>query len=344
VAARDADLLEAARAGKPLAYGGRPPGTELAERMLAPVTDWLRRDAAGLPGLRGLDLDAVLGAAEHEWFELGGLLHHAEVHRARGERRGAVVYVHGLGDHARRSTALGGALADAGWDAVLVDRRGHGLSEGVRGDAALADDFALARRALADARERFGGPVVLVGDSLGGIMSWYLLADGVEADAVVCHCINHPRADHDPTMRFKRPVMRAVGRIAPRLRIPVTQIADYSQVALEPVTGRYFEERIDPLFNFSVTARAAVGYLEFSPRRPWEEVELPVLVMIGDEDRMVTRAHVERCLALGKPPRTTLMALPGMGHQIYLDHLADALPPMLEWLDGAVSASRPPAA
>lgn len=259
------------------------------------------------------------------------------MHRARGERRGAVVYVHGLGDHARRSTPLGGALAAAGWDAVLVDRRGHGLSEGIRGDAALLDDLALARRALADARERFGGPVVLMGDSLGGIMAWYLLTEGVDADAVICHCINHPRADHDPAMRFKRPVMRVVGRVAPRLRIPVTQVADYSEVSLEPLTGRYFDERIDSLFNFSVTARAAYGYLAFSPRRPWEQVELPVLVMIGDEDRMVTRAHVERCLAFGKPPRTTLMALPGMGHQLYLDHLADALPPMLSWLGDAVS-------
>ena len=37
------------------------------------------------------------------------------------------------------------------------------------------------------------------------------------------------------------------------------------------------------------------------------------------------------------------MPFPGMGHQLYLDHLADALPPTLEWIERAL-AGQPAAA
>jgi hypothetical protein len=53
---------------------------------------------------------------------------------------------------------------------------------------------------------------------------------------------------------------------------------------------------------------------------------------------MVSRAHTERCLARAQPPRTTFLPLAGMGHQLYLDHLSEALPPTLEWIDRALAA------
>lgn len=249
-----------------------------------------------------------------------------------------MVYAHGLGDHARRSTPLGGELADAGLNAVLIDRCGHGISEGRRGDATLETDLAVLETAIAYARRRFAGPVVLMGDSLGGIMSWYLLTREPDVDAAVCHCISHPDVRHDPSMRWKAPLIRALALVAPTARIPVEQIADYSQVALEPLTARYFSERPDRLFNFGITMRAVASYLEFEPGIPWEQVTTPVLVTIGDEDRMVSREHTELCLARAQSPRTTFMPMAGMGHQLYLDHLADALPPIVEWMDRTLAA------
>jgi alpha-beta hydrolase superfamily lysophospholipase len=336
--ADEPDLVRRAREGRELAYAGNPPDRALAERLLEIPTEWLRDARAALPGLAGFDSDATLARLEHDWVGHRGGLIHLEVHPAERPRATAV-YAHGLGDHARRSTPLGGALADAGLNAVLIDRYGHGLSEGRRGDATLATDLAVLERAIAYARERFGGPVVLMGDSLGGIMSWYLLTREPDVEAAVCHCISHPDVAHDPSVRWKAPLMAVLSRVAPTLRIPVDQIADYSQVALEPLTKRYFTDRPDRLFNFAVTVRSAASYLRFEPGIPWERVETPVLVTIGDEDRMVSRAHTERCLERARPPHATFMPFAGMGHQIYLDHLNAALPPTLEWVDRALAGS-----
>ena len=331
-------------AAERLAYRGAPPGPEALEERLGVTTAWLREAARVLPGLAEIDLDTVLAGLEHDWMELRGELMHLEVHPARGIAHATVVVVHGLGDHVRRATPLGGALAGAGLNAVLVDRRGHGLSEGPRGDASLEDDLATCEAAIAYARRRFGGPVVLMGDSLGGIMSWYLLTREPDVEAVVCHCIDHPDESHDPTVRWKAPLVRALARVAPRLPMPVTQIADYSQVALEPLTHRYFSDRIDPLFNFTVTVRSVASYTTFTPLVPWERVATPVLVTIGSEDRMVSQRHTELCLERAKPPNTTYIAHPGLGHQLYLDHLAQALPPVLDWIAASLEAPTVPAA
>jgi UDP-glucose 4-epimerase len=339
---RESALVLLAQQGRRLCYADGPPRHEVAERMLDVPTAWIRDAAAQLPGLAGVDLDATLGRLEHEWIEYRGERIHLEVHGAPNPHA-TVVFAHGLGDHARRSTPLGGALADAGLNAILIDRRGHGISEGRRGDATLEADLGVIEQTIAHARRRFGGPVVLMGDSLGGIMAWYLLTREPDVEAAVCHCIGHPDVQHDPAMRWKAPLTRALARVTPTAPMPVEQIADYSQVALEPLTNRYFTERSDRLFNFRITLRAAASYLAFEPRIPWEQVTTPVLVTIGDDDRMVSRRFTERCLDHARTPRTTFMPLAGMGHQLYLDHLAEALPPTVDWIERALEGQPVPA-
>jgi lysophospholipase len=324
-------------AGRELRYADGPPARDVAENLLEMPTRLLLEARERNPALAALDLEAGLRRLEHAWVKQNELLIHLEVHPAFAGAP-TVVIAHGLGDHTRRLTPLAVALGEAGFNAIGLDRRGHGISEGRRGDASLDEDFAVLRLGIAQARERFGGPVVLLGDSLGGIMIWYLLTHEPDVDAVVCHDISHPDVNHDASMRFKAPLMRAVGAIAPRLPIPVRQIADYDHVALDPVTKAYFDDEIDKLFNFSISARSAASYLAFRPARPWEQVPTPALVIAGAEDRMVSPRFIEASLERSKPPNSAYVKVPGAGHQLFLDDLGDALPPLLEWLRRTVEA------
>jgi lysophospholipase len=323
--------------GQELRYGGGPPSREVAERLLSLPTRLLLEARERNSALASLDLEGGLSRLEHAWVKQDGILIHLEIH-AIAPGAPTVVIAHGLGDHTRRLTPLALALGEAGFNAIGLDRRGHGISEGRRGDASLDEDFAVLRLGIAQARERFGGPVVLLGDSLGGIMIWYLLTEGADVDAVVCHDISHPDVPHDPSMRFKAPLMRLVGAVAPRLSIPVRRVADYDHVALDPVTKAYFDGEVDKLFNFSVSARSAASYLAFRPSRPWEEVPTPALVIAGAEDRMVSPRFIEASLERSKPPNTAYTKVPGAGHQLFLDDLGASLQPLLDWLQKTVAA------
>jgi acylglycerol lipase len=327
----DAELVRVARSGGELRYAGAPPRKQDAESMLEVPTGLLLAARERNAVLAALDLEGGLQRLEHAWVQSDGTLIHFEVHATAAEAP-SVVIAHGLGDHARRLTPLAVALAESGFNVVSMDRRGHGLSEGRRGDASLDEDFAVLRLGIAEADTRFGGPIVLLGDSLGGIMIWYLLTQGPGIAAAVCHDISHPQVSLDRSMRFKAPLMRAVGRVAPRLPVPVRRIADYSHVALDPVTKAYFDDELDKLFNFTITARSAASYLGWRPQIPWEQVSTPVLVIAGADDRMVSPRFIEASLERSKPPTTTYAKVPGAGHQLFLDDLGASLSPLLDWL------------
>ncbi len=319
-----------------------PPGSgrEALERALAAPNQVLREDAGltgsePMPGFDGVDLERALAAAEHEFMRFRDLSVHMEVH-AVGPDSPTVVVHHGLGDHVRRFTPLAGRLAEAGFNTVAVDRPGHGLSGGHRGHCPLPWALEVVDASLRWARARYGGPVIMVGDSLGGFTLWYSLTRDVDADAVLCHCIAHPEVEIDPSMRWKRPLMGAIGRIAGKAPVPIRQLADYDHVALDPRTQASFDSERDDVFNFHVTAGSAASYLGFRPDRPWEQVRTPVEVWIGSEDLLVTPEFTRRCFERAHPPTATYVELPGQGHQVFLDHLDQSFPRLLEWIDEAL--------
>lgn len=328
-------LLAAVAARERLDYRGDPPDAALAERLLEVPTRIVLGARDRNPALAALDLDGALARAEHSWPRYRDATIHLE-HHAVPEPAATVVVVHGLGDHSRRQLPLAAALAERGFASLLVDRHGHGLSEGRRGDATLESDLGVVEMAIGLARASSEAPVVLLGDSLGGILSWYLLTREPDIEAAVCHCIGHPDVHPDPSFRWKQPLIRALGGVAPYAPVPVSQIADYSQVALDPETRRYFEQRVDPLFNFSVTLRSAASYLRFEPAIPWEGVETPALVMIGGADGMVTPAFTRESLDRARPPRADYLEVPGAGHQLFLDDLGLAIDPLVGWIRTAV--------
>jgi len=311
-------------------FGEALPSAQEAERLLGVSTRLVLEAQGRNEALAALDLEGEIERVEHEWHSFRGARIHLERH-GDDSKAATFVIAHGLGDHARRQLGLAATLSQGGYNSLVVDRPGHGLSEGRRGDATLEEDLGVLELAIGLARAGSSGPVVVLGDSLGGIMSWYLLTREPDVDAAICHCIGHPDVHPSRSFARKAPLMRRIGRVAPQLRIGVRQIADYSQVALDPVTRSYFEQETDDLFNFEVTARSVASYIGFEPTVAWEQVSTPVLVLIGSADGMVTPKFTRRSLERARPPRADYMEIDGAGHQLFLDDLGKATGPVLEW-------------
>jgi len=311
-------------------FGAETPGAQEAEQLLAVSTRLVLEARERNDALAALDLEGEIARLEHEWHPFRGDGVHLERHGS-DPTAATFIVVHGLGDHSRRHLGLAAALSARGFNSLIVDRLGHGLSEGRRGDAVLESDLGVLELAIGLARASSHGPVVLLGDSLGGIMSWYLLTREPDIDAAICHCIGHPDVHPDPSFARKAPLMRALGRIAPYAPIPVSQIADYSQVALDTVTKRYFDEQVDELFNFKVTARSIASYVGFEPAMPWVQVSTPALVVIGSADGLITPEFTRRSLERARPPRADYLEIEGAGHQLFLDDLGKSIEPVLDW-------------
>lgn len=91
--------------------------------------------------------------------------------QAQGERRG-IVLMHGLGEHCGRYEHVAQFFNQAGWSVRRYDLRGHGRSDGERGD--VPDDHAMlddARLVIGDFTAQLGAPPLLLGHSMGGLFA-----------------------------------------------------------------------------------------------------------------------------------------------------------------------------
>jgi nucleoside-diphosphate-sugar epimerase len=323
--------------GRPVRYLDGLPRREVLERALGVATGWLRRWSEQVAAMGGLDVDSALDSLQHEFVHHRGVRVHLEVHES-GLADPTFVLTHGLGAHARLLTPLAVRLREQGFNVVAVDRPGHGLSEGRRGDCPVDRAVDVIELGIAFARSRFAGPVVLFGHSLGGILTWWALTREPDAEAAVCFTVGHPQVFSSRGVRLKAMAGRAAARLAPMAPVPVKQVADFDHVSLDPHVLPYFESEEDRVFAWRTTARSVGSFVEFTPQLDWSRLAIPALVLSGESDLMVPADYVERVLACSAPPRTTYRKLPDCGHYPIVDHLDSFVPEVVEWAREALAA------
>lgn len=124
--------------------------------------------------------------------EVDGLTIHTHHWSATGDVKGIIVIAHGAAEHGARYARFAAALAQAGFETLAPDHRGHGRSPGPGGlgdlgkggwDGLVADLAQLTRMARA---AHPGRPVVLFGHSMGSFAAQQCCAENGDLfDALV---------------------------------------------------------------------------------------------------------------------------------------------------------------
>lgn len=213
---------------------------------------------------------------------------------AHGARRGTVVYLHGVADN--RGSSLGAArLTERGFDLVAYDSRAHGSSGGDACTYGFYEKRDLRR--VIDTLD--GGPVVVIGSSLGAAVALQAAAEDDRIRAVVA------------AESFSD--LRAIAtERAPRF---LTKGAIRKAFAIAEEQGRFTVDDVSPV-------RAA------------QRIKVPVLLLHGSIDRETPPAHAHRIFeALAGPKR--LFMVPGAGHNQALRPSSWA--EIEEWLDSQFS-------
>lgn len=266
---------------------------------------------------------------------------HLDIYPAEGQTRGTVVFVGGLSNHALGYADFEWKLARRGWNVVAVDLRGHGRSSGSRGDFTIAmvvDDLATA---AAYAKDRFGGPLALMGTSLGG---FYALCGANAIEGLTCavsHWIflpNEPMTKKDARMR---PISLLLDRVLPKLRIPTTQVADWSGVCDDPALKQACFD--DPLMVWKYTARSLASGFRHDPPRPLTDLRVPHLVLLGERDTMTSPEYTKGIYAQLRGDKEWV-TIPDAGHMGGLvEHQDEVLDAVDGFLGRSMAASDAPA-
>jgi len=153
-----------------------------------------------------IDLKAADGVQLHAWFL-----------PAKGPVRGTVYYLHGNGENISTHIHSVRWLPDEGYNVLLLDYRGYGLSEGEAALPGALWDIKAGLQWLLEQRDVADKPLYLLGQSLGASLAVYFAAtdeqarqylNGVVSDAAFTRysdIVRHVAASNWLTWLFQYP-------------------------------------------------------------------------------------------------------------------------------------------
>jgi len=246
--------------------------------------------------------------------------------------RAAIVIVHGLAEHSGRYGNIVDRLVPAGYAIHAIDHIGHGKSDGAR---AYVDQFSELidplKKYVEMIREiRFGMPLFMMGQSMGGLIAATYALDHQEAlTGLVLSCPAVKVSDSVPTITIK--MGKILSSIWPKARI---LRLDEDKLSHDPAV--LADRENDQLaYHGKITARigaemlSAMDNLQHNAGR----LTLPLLIMQGGADEIVDPPGAQMLLDLAGSSDKTLKMYPGMYHEVYNEIEKDmVLADLEQWL------------
>ncbi|MHA1734347.1 MAG: alpha/beta hydrolase [Promethearchaeota archaeon] len=260
---------------------------------------------------------------------------------APGRRGPTVVFVHGTAVYGRFYADFLFGLYKAGLRVVALDLPGHGLSEGKRGHFTVGELVTTVRDVVTYVLERFGGDVVVVGSSLGGITSLYLAAEDERIRAAVCvnaALLNEKAHERivkvHGILRLLKPLVPALARVMPSFRLSVWHYLDALNLFSKQDWVEIFQVLLgDPLVSDRYTLKSLASQMRDPPARPVEEIRTPVLILNGSHDVLFSVEYMREIFGrLERSEHKRLEIVPDSPHLVLQEHREESTAIVLDWL------------
>jgi alpha-beta hydrolase superfamily lysophospholipase len=245
-----------------------------------------------------------------------------------GLPRAHVVLVHGIGEHCGRYERTGSLMAAAGFYVRSFDLIGFGASGGARGDI---DDWSRyhdqIQRHMEWAREQ-GGPVVLMGHSMGGNLALgYALTGHPAPDLLI---LSAPALAGGAA--WQRALAGPAARFAPTLALPTAFKGE--QLSRDPaVSEAYFA---DPLVYKKASNRLGAALFQAMDElnESLSDLHIPTLVLHGGADSIVPP---QSTAALGELASVERRLYPALRHEILNEPEGpEIVAEIVAWIDSRI--------
>jgi alpha-beta hydrolase superfamily lysophospholipase len=246
------------------------------------------------------------------------------------QARGGVVLMHGLGEHSGRYRQLAGFFNECGLSVRCYDHRGHGRSQGRRGDVINGDPIVQdAQIIVDDFAPRFAEPPYLFGHSMGGL---FAARFALERLAPLRGLILSSPVLALELSAIQRKMFEVLQKVAPSLGVP--NGLSPAWLSHDPkVVAAY---KADPLVHHRISARllrsmlSAIDYCQSHAGT----LAIPALMLVAGDDRVVDAEGSRRFFARLPEGSAQLHVYDDMYHEIFNE--ADPQRPLADlrvWLE-----------
>jgi acylglycerol lipase len=228
---------------------------------------------------------------------------------------GVVIIVHGIAEHGGRYAQVGRRLADEGYATYVHDHRGHGRSDGTRGNitrmSTVLTDLETMIRGMAGRHP--GAPMFLYGHSMGGLITLsYLTGSPAELRGAVLSGSAVEVSVGSPAARAAAGVLSA---LVPNLGVVAL---DSSAMSRDPEVVRDYDT--DPLnYRGKIRARTGAEIIVATERAlaALDRVRLPLLLIHGSADAITGPAGSQRVADGVASEDVTIKIYDGFYHELH---------------------------
>ena len=242
-----------------------------------------------------------------------------------------LLIVHGISEHGGRYDHVARRFVNEGWNVIVGDHRGHGLSSGVRVHVRHFHEYVSDLETIRCHYELVPHRTALLGHSMGGLITARYLqsypgnvAAGVLISPLLGMSVVIPRT----TIAFAK----FFSKLAPRLRFR-SRVAPSETTRSQSV----LEQRAaDPLIHQSLTAGWFFA-MQTALNSAWEEadaVDLPLLVLQAGADSIVSAKAAEYWLDLVNSEDKSFQLFPKHLHELLNEPTwQETTAEILDWLE-----------
>lgn len=247
--------------------------------------------------------------------------------------KGICLLVHGLAEHSGRYERAARVLNRHGFSVWALDNRGHGRSEGLRGDCRSLDEMVqdVAQLGCTIRALHPSLPQVMVGHSLGGLIALACAARFPERLKAVAVSSPALRLTHETSL-FTAATVTTLSRVLPTT--PFANGVDPAVLCHDPKVVEAY--RNDPLVHRVLTARCAVALRKAMRESAGlaEQIRIPCLLLQAGQDQVCDPAAAEQFARRAKNGLITFKRYDGLYHELFNEPQGEAiLEEVGRWLD-----------
>ena len=230
--------------------------------------------------------------------------------------RHTLVMLHGYGEHSERYQKFSERMRGLSAQMAIMDLRGMGRSEGVRGDIEAFEDYLRDISAFVEhLREEYGIPkqFILLGHSMGGLLA--VLWAMKNPEPVRMMILSAPLLGFRSSWLI-RPLNLFLGAFMPRFIF-------WNPVHLKTLSHKADEiasPKTDPLVLNYISARLASGItesIESLRQQPVLSAPFPVCMLLAGEERIVDPVAANKFFDRLVAPRKERSVFEGFYHEIF---------------------------
>jgi pimeloyl-ACP methyl ester carboxylesterase/uncharacterized membrane protein YhhN len=250
-----------------------------------------------------------------------------------------VVFVPGTSVYGLCYAEIMHEIGKKGYNIVAMDPRGHGRSEGNRGDYTIEELMSDVENVVAFAKKRFNNKVTLMGSSQGGIVCFYLASKGIEVDSIVCQnfadlawkeTFNIARF---PTFaRMSTPLIKLSGKLLPSVTVSTLTYLDLKSIKIKYFGNLHNFIVNDPFTISKISLRAARSLVNAQMPNTIESITTPIFVFQGSDDIVFPVSYTQKIFDK-LTCKKQMKVYPGCDHAIMVENVPLIAPDLVAWLD-----------